>query len=644
MQRVMQEGLTHRASRSFPGWSLALIVILGLAFATPASAAPGITASVGPPDSTRFGDRANFTINVTNTGTTAADAFTSFSVENFGSTGLTSFSAGSGPALGPGQSTTVAVQATVTGAPGSNAQLGVRVTGVTASGTVADPQTTATGSAFTVTDAVVMSVAAERKQGSSYSPCVGGCSATIQDGLRFSIVIENRSEVSATVGLSAPVPPRTSNVASSNIPATTFTIAPNSTQVFVREVTVDDPPDDSSSPQPGDIIVFSPSATYSAVAGATTVSSRSVEGSPAAVFTTVIGPRLGISHDLDDLDGGAPVTGDVVASSVEVSGNTGNTDATGVVVTVDLTDIQAPTNVRINGELAGVRATVTEEQLIVRIGSGASGSSGGTLAPGSGAVNLTFNAVISPGSAQPRSVASLTFGGGGLSPRTAEAGLEARADLDVNLAGVPADALQGSSFLAEASLTNFGPAPTDPAAPPTLTISYDANMLTATTPTGCDADPGIIRCSAATSLEPSQGYTVPITFTTLRGGVSLISVSATGPQPDPVPGNNGDGATLTILATGTPPPPPPDTTAPQTRITRATISSARRKATFRFSATESNATFRCKLDSKPLRRCNSPKIFRNLRPGRHKFTVQATDSSGNVDRTPALKRFRIQRR
>jgi hypothetical protein len=66
--------------------------------------------------------------------------------------------------------------------------------------------------------------------------------------------------------------------------------------------------------------------------------------------------------------------------------------------------------------------------------------------------------------------------------------------------------------------------------------------------------------------------------------------------------------------------------------------SRRANASFSFSASVSNATFRCKLDSKPLRVCRSPLVLRRLKPGRHLLEVAAVDATGQVDPTP--QRFR----
>ena len=68
-----------------------------------------------------------------------------------------------------------------------------------------------------------------------------------------------------------------------------------------------------------------------------------------------------------------------------------------------------------------------------------------------------------------------------------------------------------------------------------------------------------------------------------------------------------------------------------------------RTAKFRFSSSEGRSTFKCKLDRGRLRPCKSPRIYRRLRPGSHRFRVVATDRAGHKDATPAGFRFRVLR-
>jgi len=82
---------------------------------------------------------------------------------------------------------------------------------------------------------------------------------------------------------------------------------------------------------------------------------------------------------------------------------------------------------------------------------------------------------------------------------------------------------------------------------------------------------------------------------------------------------------------------PPETTIVKGPKGRVDATSAR----FRFASSEEGSRFECKLDGKPFRGCGSPRKYRNLRPGRHVFRVRAIDAAGNVDPTPARRRWRV---
>lgn len=90
---------------------------------------------------------------------------------------------------------------------------------------------------------------------------------------------------------------------------------------------------------------------------------------------------------------------------------------------------------------------------------------------------------------------------------------------------------------------------------------------------------------------------------------------------------------------------PPKTKKPSLLTT--TILKAKVKeltARFRFKGTDASGTgvkFECKLDRMKYHRCHSPKAYKNLKPGKHKFLVRAV-SANEVDSTPAKRKFRIQ--
>jgi hypothetical protein len=92
------------------------------------------------------------------------------------------------------------------------------------------------------------------------------------------------------------------------------------------------------------------------------------------------------------------------------------------------------------------------------------------------------------------------------------------------------------------------------------------------------------------------------------------------------------------------PAPAPDVAPPATSLRRAQIDQARRRATFRFASGEPGSTFACKLDRRKLGPCTSPKTYRRLATGKHVFRVKARDRAGNLDATPAVRRFRIEKR
>ena len=92
--------------------------------------------------------------------------------------------------------------------------------------------------------------------------------------------------------------------------------------------------------------------------------------------------------------------------------------------------------------------------------------------------------------------------------------------------------------------------------------------------------------------------------------------------------------------------PPPGGGAPTVIIRRAPRKqTAKRSATFRFRAadTDEPASFRCKLDKRDLAPCSSPKRYRKLGRGTHKFVVRARGQDGKVGE-PTRYRWKINRK
>jgi DNA-binding beta-propeller fold protein YncE len=99
-------------------------------------------------------------------------------------------------------------------------------------------------------------------------------------------------------------------------------------------------------------------------------------------------------------------------------------------------------------------------------------------------------------------------------------------------------------------------------------------------------------------------------------------------------------------------PPSPDTTAPDTakgKGPRRKIKTHKHKVrvSFEFSSTEPGATFQCSLDAAAANACGSPaqaKIKAKRKKRKHTFSVAAVDATGNVDQTPVLFAFKVQRK
>jgi hypothetical protein len=68
--------------------------------------------------------------------------------------------------------------------------------------------------------------------------------------------------------------------------------------------------------------------------------------------------------------------------------------------------------------------------------------------------------------------------------------------------------------------------------------------------------------------------------------------------------------------------------------------SGSRIARFTFTSTEAGSQFRCRLDRTPYVPCSSP-FSKRVKPGEHRFSVQAVDAAGNADSSPATYRWRV---
>jgi len=81
---------------------------------------------------------------------------------------------------------------------------------------------------------------------------------------------------------------------------------------------------------------------------------------------------------------------------------------------------------------------------------------------------------------------------------------------------------------------------------------------------------------------------------------------------------------------------------PETAITAGPSgSTSSSTATFRFSSTDTAATFRCKLDGRRWSACTSGKTYTGLPQGSHTFKVRAKDSAGTNDPSPAERTWKV---
>jgi CSLREA domain-containing protein len=188
--------------------------------------------------------------------------------------------------------------------------------------------------------------------------------------------------------------------------------------------------------------------------------------------------------------------------------------------------------------------------------------------------------------------------------------------------------------------------------------------FTSTTPTSPNAnDTPVVKGPApVTDLPPTvRLYTDPLCTnqTGPVGGVAGAQFPTTGLTVSPVPHNatttfygtlttnygtslcSSGGFPNTISYTQADPLVPPDVTPPSTTLGSVKINRSSRRAKFSFSSNEPGSTFLCKIDKKAFSSCTSPKKYKHLKLGKHKFRVAARDAAGNLDTSPAIKKFRI---
>jgi hypothetical protein len=138
------------------------------------------------------------------------------------------------------------------------------------------------------------------------------------------------------------------------------------------------------------------------------------------------------------------------------------------------------------------------------------------------------------------------------------------------------------------------------------------------------------------------GTIVAATQTNANGGTSELATATSGADPSGGGGSGGGGNNGG--GNGGNNGNPKDKTPPDTKIVKGPPKKThKRTVKFKFTSTEAGSTFQCRLDKKPFKQCASPKKYKKLKPGKHVFKVRAIDMAGNVDPTPAKRKFTILR-
>jgi hypothetical protein len=124
----------------------------------------------------------------------------------------------------------------------------------------------------------------------------------------------------------------------------------------------------------------------------------------------------------------------------------------------------------------------------------------------------------------------------------------------------------------------------------------------------------------------------------LRGGRSDDTLNG-GPGEDVCYG--GPGVDVFISCEQIVDPDQPGAAIPETTITkRPKKTTTARKTIFKFTSDQPRSTFQCKLDKGKWKHCASP-YKRWAKSGKHRFKVRAIDGDGDVDPTPAKRRWEV---
>lgn len=122
---------------------------------------------------------------------------------------------------------------------------------------------------------------------------------------------------------------------------------------------------------------------------------------------------------------------------------------------------------------------------------------------------------------------------------------------------------------------------------------------------------------------------------------SYLRGAVTTPVDPPAPRVASLQSPALLPQTSVEPPPSADIT-PNTSISSGPSgTTTSTSASFGFSSSESDSTFQCSLDAGAASSCTAPKAYNSLGLGPHTFSVTATDATGNVDPTPAVRGWTV---
>jgi hypothetical protein len=146
---------------------------------------------------------------------------------------------------------------------------------------------------------------------------------------------------------------------------------------------------------------------------------------------------------------------------------------------------------------------------------------------------------------------------------------------------------------------------------------------------------GGVTVTSITYTDPTH---VTLDLNTAAAPIGLKDVTITNPDGQSVTGSS-------VLGVGVSPTPPAPAggNPPETTITKGPKRKThKRRPSFGIASSESGSRFLCSLDKHPFQPCSSrfrPK--KKLKFGKHVFRAQAIDTAGQVDPSPAVKKFRV---